>query len=256
MKYTKKRFPPRGSPFKHTSLASKNKLTIIGGKYGARAKLDRQNWTDASPRWEDNTKVVLNFFSACSVKIAQERFVIFGGGENIGGEIQVRRTILEIDTANQTVKSIGTMLKPRMAFGCEYLDKDVYLLSGGYSDHSNPLQTLEIDEIFHSAIPQRSMLLKNEHSLKRFNHKLMRMDKTIFAFGGSTSKIANVQEIDEYNENEMIWEKQGKKLHSKNTEELVIAPYPISALDCVPHCHCGISSNRTDRIYGGENAQV
>ena len=63
--YTKETFPSRGSPFRHTALASENKLTLLGGKYKSRAKLEQNTWTDIKLKWEESQKVfVPNFFSA------------------------------------------------------------------------------------------------------------------------------------------------------------------------------------------------
>ena len=94
-------------------------------------------------------KHLCQIFSACTVQTGIDSFYIFGGAEFLDNKTTaVRNTVLHINTNSLMVKTTGTMKRPRMALGCEVLNKGLILLSGGYSDATNPLQSIEPDEIF------------------------------------------------------------------------------------------------------------
>ena len=144
IKYTKESFPTRGSPFLHTALASQNRLTVIGGKYKTRAKLEQYTWIDINLKWEENNKgpFAPTFYSACTVKYAPNSFYVFGGAQTVKEVTSVRSTILHINTTSLLVKEVGNMKRPRMSLGCEVLSKGVFVLSGGYSNPSSPLDSI------------------------------------------------------------------------------------------------------------------
>ena len=108
--------------------------------------------------------------------------------------------------------------------------------------------------------PPDQVLLSEANSLKRFQHQMIRMDDTIFAFGGLTEDNFTTDVIKMFNESSQIWEEYDYKLKSKDTGELVAIPYPISSLDCVPEdCNCGLANtigNSGARIFGGNEADV
>ena len=89
---------------------------------------------------------------------------------------------------------------------------------------------------------------------------MIRMDDTIFAFGGLTEDNFTTDVIKMFNESSQIWEEYDYKLKSKGTGELLAIPYPISSLDCVPEdCNCGLANtigNSGARIFGGNEADV
>ena len=65
-----------------------------------------------------------------------------------------------------------------------------------------------------------------------------------------------ISKIAVFNATTSTWIELMQGLHSTNTSELVVLPFPISSLDCLPdECHCGIA-NRRGRIFGGNNAEV
>ena len=199
MNYLKETFPSRGSPFHHAALASDNKLTLLGGKYKTRSKLEQNTWTGLKLTWEESQKAFTPiFFSACTLQQGLDLFYVFGGAELRGKTTFVRNTILHINTTSLIVREIGAMNKSRMAFGCDFLNDRTILLSGGYSDPANPVQSIEPDEIItlsHSTSSSEvqyvsdisSCILPVNDSLWRFQHSLIRMNETIFALGGLTT---------------------------------------------------------------------
>ena len=266
MKYTKETFPTRGSPFQHSALPSENKLTLIGGRYKSRAKLEQSTWTGVNLQWEETLKAFMpKFFSACTVQNGIDSSYVFGGAEILDNKTTaVRNTVLHINTTSLMVKTVGTMDRPRMAFGCEVLNRSLILLSGGYSDASNPGQSVEPDEIFNvthhvlslvedSLNSTGSILLPMTDSLKRFQHSLIRMNDAVYAFGGITS--SNTGTIEVFDEATKTWETHSKNLRSQDTAEVVVLPFPTSSLDCVPKCQCGVATT-TSRIFNGSDAQV
>ena len=258
MKYTIESFPTRGSPFHHTALQSENRMTVIGGKYRTRAKLEEYTWFDINLKWEESNKgpFAPKFFSACTVKDAQNSFYVFGGAQTLGEVTSVRNTILHINTSSLLVKEVGTMQKSRMSFGCAVFSKGVFLLSGGYSNPSSPLDSIVADELFDVARPDNHVLLPKEGSLNRFQHQMVRMNQSIFAFGGLTEDNSTTDKIKMFNKASESWEEYDK-LKSKDTRELVSIPFPISSLDCVPKdCNCGDLAKSGSRIYGGIDADV
>ena len=212
MNYTKETFPSRGSPFHHAALASDNKLTLLGGKYKTRSKMEQNTWTDFKLKWEESQKAFTPiFFSACTLQQGLDLFYVFGGAELRGKTTFVRNTILQINTTSLMVRELGAMNKSRMAFGCDFLNARTILISGGYSDPANPVQSIEPDEIItlsHSTFSSEvqyvsdisSCILPIEDSLWRFQHSLIRMNETIFALGGLTTdwkeNSSAVQQID------------------------------------------------------------
>ena len=98
-------------------------------------------------------------------------------------------------------------------------------------------------------------MIPEEDSLKRYQHKLLRMKETIFAFGGETTDSDSQDVIKRFNRSSNSWEDSGQRLQSNDTEELIALQFPISSLDCVPKdCKCGVS--KESRIFGGEEVQV
>ena len=257
VKYTKETFPTRGSPFWHSALPSENKLTLLGGKYKSRAKLEQNTWTDINLKWEGDKKTfVPNFFSACTLKIAPNSFFVFGGAEQLNSKVvSVRNTILHINTTSHLVKEVGQMNKPRMAFGCEFLSEDEILLSGGYSNATNPSQWIQPDEIFNMVSLDSSVVLLEDQSLKRFDHNLIRMDEKIFALGGLTSENLTTAKIKIFDATKRSWYDYDKNLSSRDTREMVVLPFPTSSLDCVPVCQCGVTIGN-NRIFNGSQADV
>ena len=278
MKYTKETFPTRGSPFRHSALPSENKLHLLGGRYRSRVMLEEHAWKDIHLKWAENHDAfVPKFFSACTVQTGIDSFYIFGGAEFLDNKTTaVRNTVLHINTNSLMVKTTGTMKRPRMALGCEVLNKGLILLSGGYSDATNPLQSIEPDEIFnltHHALSSvensqsstGSYLLSMADSLNRFQHSMIRMNDKVYALGGiapnlsfaisNTSSNATTAKIKVFNEATKSWSNHEKDLKSNHTAEVVALPFPSSSLDCVPDCQCGVSSSIT-RIFNGTDALV
>ena len=73
--------------------------------------------------------------------------------------------------------------------------------------------------------------------------------------GGKDSQDNAPSKIAEFNTTTNAWIDLNRELHSRDTSDLVVSPFPMSAIDCVPKCQCGIG-NRKTRIFDGSKAEV
>ena len=78
MKYTVEELPLTQSPHQHSSLVSKNTLTVVGGKFKSRGKLSKFTWTELSLKWDNGSKYTSDFIDACSVKLGVDVHIVFG----------------------------------------------------------------------------------------------------------------------------------------------------------------------------------
>ena len=84
---------------------------------------------------------------------------------------------------------------------------------------------------------------------------MIRIGDQVLAVGGNDPKNNAPSKIAKFDPTTNAWVKLTQKLRSANTSELIVTPFPVSSLDCVPECRCGIA-NRRERIFGGSEAEV
>ena len=85
IKYTVHDLPLTQSAHQHSSLVSRNTLTVVGGKFKSKGKLSKFTWTELSLKWENGSKYLPGFVDACSVKLGVDVHIIFG----VNGEVKV-----------------------------------------------------------------------------------------------------------------------------------------------------------------------
>merc|ERR1719357_2447826 len=71
--------PLRKSFHQHSSLVSKNTLTVVGGKFKSKEKLSKFSWTEVPLKWGNGTEFIPEFVSACTVKLDVNVYIVFGG---------------------------------------------------------------------------------------------------------------------------------------------------------------------------------
>ena len=81
------------------------------------------------------------------------------------------------------------------------------------------------------------------------------MGNRILGIGGVDSNNSTPSKIAEFNAATNTWNNLSQELHSSDTSEVVVSPFPVASLDCVPECQCGIG-NREGRIFGGKVSEV
>ena len=250
MKYSIQDIPLIGSPHRHTSLVSRNELFVLGGKFKSKGKLSEFTWTELALHWENGTKFNPDFEASCTVKIAADVHIIFGGENNNNHERKSGRTVVKINTTEQTAYKMKPSTHARMNHDCEMLTSSIVLLSGG-EDQSN----VQPDELYNITSEEVVQVLGEEQSLGRTQHVLFRRAEQLFALGGRNSNNEPTSNIKIYNASTVSWDDFSQGLLSSETSDLAITPYPMSALDCAGECQCGVA-HRNQRIFGGTTTEV
>merc|ERR1712020_165956 len=86
IKYTIQKLPLTQSPHQHSSLVSRNSLTVVGGKFKSRGKFSKFTWTELSLKWANGSKFSPSFIDACTVKLGVDVHIIFGGEKKFNGQ--------------------------------------------------------------------------------------------------------------------------------------------------------------------------
>ena len=250
MKYSIQNMSLSGSPHQHTSLVSKNALAVVGGKFKSKGMLSKLTWTELSLHWQNGSKFNPDFVASCAVKLGADVHIIFGGARN-GNQQQIGgRQVIKINTTQQVAFEMKPMNYKRMSHACQLLNSSVVLLSGGLDQ-----SVIQPDELYDVTSEKVVKVLELQQSLRRIQHTIIRMNERVYALGGTDENEDTPSKIAEFDTTTNAWDELTQELHSTNTSELVITPYPISSLDCVPECRCGIA-NRDSRIFGGSVAEV
>ena len=257
MKYTVEDFDLRQSPHQHSSLVSKNTLSVVGGKFKSRGKLSKFIWTELSLKWENGSKFNPDIISACTVKLGVDVHIIFGGERKVTGhQISGGRRGVKINTTDEKVVEMTEMTHSRVSHDCQLLNNSVVLVSGGLPQKGADPSKILPDELYNiSASGEVVKVLDLQQSLGRIQYALMKIGERVLAFGGRDSKNDAPSKIAEFNPTSYSWNQLNQELHSSNTSELVVSPFPAASLDCVPECRCGIAK-RKGRIFGGSDAEV
>ena len=250
MKYTIQNIPLVGSPHQHTSLVSKNTLAVVGGKFKSKGMLSKFTWTEFSLHWQNGSKFKPDFVASCAVKVGVDIHIIFGGEREINNQRISGRHVVKINTTQQVAAEMKPMSRKRMSHACQLLNSSVVLLSGGLDQ-----DVIQPDELYNITSEEVVKLLDPSQSLQRAQHALIRVEDRILGLGGIDSRNNAPSKIAEFNTTTNAWNELTQELHSTNTSDLVVTPFPASALDCIPECSCGTTS-RKGRIFGGIEAEV
>ena len=250
MKYRIEKIPLAGLPHQHTSLVSKNTLTVVGGKFKSKGMLSKFTWTGLSLHWQNGTKFKTDFVASCAVKIGVDVHIIFGGELKINDQRTSGRQVVKINTTQQVAFEMKPMQRRRMSHACQLLNSSFVLLSGGLDK-----SVIQPDEIYNIASQEDFRVLDLQQSLRRIQHAMIKIDDRVLALGGSDSNNDAPSKVAEFDQTTNSWNELDQELLSTNTSELIVTQFPVSSLDCVPECHCGIA-NRKERIFGGTEAEV
>ena len=148
-----------------------------------------------------------------------------------------------------------------MSHDCQLLNKSVVLVSGGLGQKGeNPLDDPFAPDELYDIPSQNTSVLDPQRSLRRIQHVLAKIEDRIWAMGGINSSNVDSSnntpsKIAEFNPTTNSWDEIDQELQSNQTSQLILTEFPMSAIDCVPECTCGIS-NRKERIFNGSEAKV
>ena len=90
----------------------------------------------------------------------------------------------------------------------------------------------------------------------RFGHSLVRLEQYVYVIGGKTVDGLSSTTIERFDVKSGTWTKHPEALFSSSTAGLAVTTLPISAVGCDQGCQCGIASTKTERIVGGQEAEV
>ena len=255
LKYTIEALPIRQSPNQHSGLVSKNTLTVIGGKFKSRGKLSKFTWTELPLKWENGTRFDPDFTEACSVKLDVDVHIIFGGAKDINGQMIGGRQVVKINTTEEIAYELNPLTYSRVSHSCQLLNKSVAIVSGGLTQKGGDPSEVLPDEIYNITSQEVVKVLDIQKSLQRIQHVTIKTEDRVWAMGGRDSNNNATSKIAEFNPSTNAWSETTLELQSNQTSQLVVSPFPVASLDCVPQCLCGIS-NRQGRIFGGSEAVV
>ena len=256
MKYTVEELPLTQLPHQHSSLVSRNTLTVLGGKFKSRGQLSKFTWTELSLKWENGTKYTPDVINGCSVKLGVDMHIIFGGERTVDGTKISLRDVVKINTTNLISTELTSITHGRVSHDCQLLNKSVVLVSGGLAQKGADQSEVLPDELYNiTESGEVIKVLDLDQSLGRVQHSMIKIEDHIWALGGRDSSNNAPSKIAEFNTTTNSWDELAEELQSTDTSELLVTPFPVASLDCVPQCHCGIA-NKKERIFGGSEAEV
>ena len=255
MKYTVEDLPLTQPSHQHSSLVSRNTLTVVGGKFKSKGKLSKFTWTELSLKWENGSTYLPGFVDACSVKLGVDVHIIFGGERKVGDQHFSGSQVVKINTREEIAVEMGSFTYGRVSHDCQLLNDSIVLVSGGLAQKGGDPSEVLPDELYNITSQEVVKVLDMNQSLRRIQHAMTRIGDRIWALGGRDSKNDSTSKIQEFDPATNSWHDLDQELHSTNTSEVVITQFPAASLDCVPDCRCGIAS-RKERIFGGTEAKV
>ena len=249
MSFTTEVAPLGNSPRWHTSHAYGNLLLAIGGEFQSEAKLSSKVWTTFN--FHQNGFSFASFpIGACKVKLEREIFLVIGGLESEESPSREMNTVLRLNIIEETVEQLPPIKKRRAFHSCEVFQNKV-LIAGGTEGNR-----IIVDEIYNT-ITNKAEVLKKTSSLRRHRHQLVRLEETIFSFGGLTANGLSTAVVKWFDWTEKKWKKHEHSLLSSNMSNLAVVPFPMSAVDCHAGCSCGLKGNAEPaKIVGGNSAEV
>jgi hypothetical protein len=228
---------------------------VLGGKFKSKGKLSKFTWTELSLKWENGSKYDPAFTSACSVKLGADVHIVFGGEINVQNQEISGRQVVKINTTEEKVYEMAEMNRSRVFHDCQLLNESVVLLSGGLPQSRAEPSEVQPDELYNITSQKVVKVLDFQQSLRRVHHAMTKIGERILAIGGRDSNNTIPAKIVEFDTSTNAWNELYQELHSRNTSQVVVTPFPVASLDCVPQCQCGVANIR-ERIFGGGEAKV
>ena len=260
MKHSEKKVLFDGAPFEHVSLVSRNELFVLGGEYQTNRKYTKDgDWKKTSLK-QDGSNFLPDFIAACSVKIDVNVHIIFGGKKSPKG-------VIKIDTDLEEATEMKPTSLERDFHSCQLVSNKIVILSGGLTWRTlrggYRRRTIQRqDELYDIESEKVVKVLDVADSLRRYNHKTIKMGDEIFAIGGKARTrrprppyTPPPLKVKVFNSLTETWYDFSRDLLSSATDQLVLTPYALSSLDCVRECSCGTVTKNT-RIFDGSEAEV
>ena len=223
------------APRHHSAFTHGNTLYLLGGEQNTQARLEKGVWNSINLKWTDGSSFSSFTSGACSISINKDWFIVLGGFSVESQEIL--GTVRAVDVTQQTVEERPKLRHARAFHSCETLDDGHVLVSGGYTNKQNPRGSLAPDELYDpNSTSGPSQVLPAANSLSRYQHRLVRLEKTVFALGGRDGTGKELKSIKQFNAASSIWLDHSQDLLSNSTSGMAVTAFPRSAVDCVKEC--------------------
>ena len=185
------------------------------------------------------------------MKLGADLHILFGGERELNGQKVGVSQVVKINTTEEIAYELSPIKYSRVSHGCALLNNGLVLLSGGVSQRGTAILQ---DELYNTTSGEITVL-NVDQSLRRAQHATTRLGDRILAFGGVDMNDNAQIKISEFDITTSTWTNLDRELFSTNTSDLVVSPFPVAALDFVPHCDC-VPTTREGRIQGGTQAEV
>ena len=269
IKFSKETPPIKGSPHRHTSYSHGNKLVVLGGEQNTKGRLETNTWNELKLRWKNQTDFSGYTSAACQVKLQKNIYLHIGGVQHGIHLDQATKAVLKINIDEETVEEWPPILYKRAHHSCELLNESVILISGGLPEgvsSRNGNLSIVLDELYtleymHENSVKNQTTLNQGSSLHRFQHRLIRLEDTVFAVGGVMADRSRPSSVMMFNKDTTGWEKHTENLLSNNNGDVAVTHFPRSSVDCILDCQCGLSKaahvlDEDERIVNGNVAKV
>ena len=219
------------APRHHTTFVHGHSLYLLGGEQNALAKMEKGIWSKTNFKWKDGRPFSSLTLGACSISISKDVFIVLGG---ISAELL--SAVRAVDVNQQTVEERPTLRHARAFHSCETLEDGRVLVSGGYTNKEDPTRSIAPDELYDFTATGPSQVLAVASSLSRYQHRLVRLEKTVFALGGRDWTGKEVASVKQFDTATNTWLDHSQALLSNSTSGMAVTAIPRSAVDCVEEC--------------------
>ena len=217
------------APRHHITFVHGHSLYLLGGEQNTQAKLENGVWSNINFKWIDGTPFSSLSSGACSISINRDLFLVLGG---FSGSKQ-QSTVRAVNVTKQTVEERPELKHARAFHTCQILENSLVLVSGG----KNPSGSLIPDELYNpTATGTATQVLTADNSLSRYEHRLVRLEKTVFALGGKDETGQELTSIKKFDTATNTWLDHSQALLSNSTSGMAVTAIPRSAVDCVEEC--------------------
>lgn len=247
------------APVFHTSFVHGKDLVYLGGKHNIQTKL--QNGRVESGEWNiftllhKNGTEFTNFKSfACQIKHNKNMFLVIGGHDE--GSSEASSQVILVDMKEQSVQELPSLMHPRTHHSCASVGGKKILISGGLPNGISGQNTVIVPTELYDITTGTSQDLTDPLMTPRFGHSLVRLEESVFVLGGNTVGGLSSSSIEKFDIATGTWTKFSDSLLSTSTTGLAVTTLPSSAVGCDLGCQCGVAVTKTERIIGGQQAEV
>ena len=248
------------APGFHTSFVHDKDLIYLGGRHNIQTKLqngrvESGEWNVFTLLWKNGTEFNDIKSSACQIKTNKNMFLVIGGHSNRGSDAASSQVLL-VDMNEQSVQELQGLKYARTYHSCASIDGNKILVSGGLPQGVYGQNADIVPTELYDVNTGTSQDITDPLMTPRFGHSLVQLEQYVYVIGGETSGGSSLSSIERFDVKTETWTKHPEALFSSSTAGLAVTTLPISAVGCDQGCQCGIASTKTERIIGGQEAEV